>query len=207
MNQPISPHHVCPHCHRSFTPYQGKNYDHLFTPEIIKMYQDGEPILKIAAKAGIAQLTLRQQLMIRGYKPRKRGRPLGKISETSQQRRKAIGALYSQGETLDAIGKKFGVTRERVRQIITYLGLEPRMPAMIEKAKGNALEAVEKRLEKAIEREEAVEAASELWTSGGDVRAVAELIGWNAKTVQHATNAIHFLRKKYGPARFPFRRK
>ena len=39
-----------------------------------------------------------------------------------EQRDAAMVARYSDGETLDAIGQSFGITRERVRQIITKVG-------------------------------------------------------------------------------------
>lgn len=41
-------------------------------------------------------------------------------------RRAAILALYDAGETLEAIGDRFGVTRERVRQIVKKSGRKPR---------------------------------------------------------------------------------
>ena len=39
-----------------------------------------------------------------------------------EQRDAAMVERYSDGETLDAIGQSFGITRERVRQIIAKVG-------------------------------------------------------------------------------------
>jgi len=39
------------------------------------------------------------------------------------QRTEAMAAMYRQGITLQAIGEKFGITRERVRQILKSIGL------------------------------------------------------------------------------------
>lgn len=36
-------------------------------------------------------------------------------------RRKEMLAMYSQGKTLEEIGRQFGISRERVRQIISRL--------------------------------------------------------------------------------------
>lgn len=41
---------------------------------------------------------------------------------TSQQRNQQIVERYADGETLDSIGNSFGITRERVRQIVKQLG-------------------------------------------------------------------------------------
>ena len=41
-----------------------------------------------------------------------------------EQRDAAMVARYSNGETLDAIGQSFGVTRERVRQITDWTWLD-----------------------------------------------------------------------------------
>lgn len=41
---------------------------------------------------------------------------------TREERDAAMVARYAAGETLDAIGQSFGITRERVRQIIAKVG-------------------------------------------------------------------------------------
>ena len=41
-----------------------------------------------------------------------------RINREARARRVRIIALRAKGETLEAIGKRFGITRERVRQIL-----------------------------------------------------------------------------------------
>jgi DNA-directed RNA polymerase sigma subunit (sigma70/sigma32) len=48
-------------------------------------------------------------------------------------RRKAMLEMRQQGQTLEAIGEKFGISRERVRQILRKLDLETSCPGQDQK--------------------------------------------------------------------------
>lgn len=50
---------------------------------------------------------------------RKRGRKLGSGSKGPGERERDMLKRYTSGETLDAIGKSYRITRERVRQLLT----------------------------------------------------------------------------------------
>lgn len=57
----------------------------------------------------------------------KRGRPPGSYSATPSDRTRAMAALFQSGQTLEQIGQQYGITRERVRQIIKrFHGLKGR---------------------------------------------------------------------------------
>ena len=57
----------------------------------------------------------------------KRGRPVGWIDKRNIQRDRDILGEYYQTASLRKVGKKFGLTRERIRQIIGQFGVVPRI--------------------------------------------------------------------------------
>ncbi len=61
---------------------------------------------------------------VEGVPPRKRGRPPLPKDRPPSERALAMATLYrDDGKTLEEIGAQYGITRERVRQLIEPLGL------------------------------------------------------------------------------------
>lgn len=102
--------------------------------EALRAYEDGASILEIATSEGVATQTVRNWLKRQGVTIR-RGR--GK-KRKPDQRIPEIMAMRKEGATLQEIGDHFGITRERVRQLVIKAGLskefEDRPPTPFETA-------------------------------------------------------------------------
>lgn len=92
---------------------------------IIASYNNGKRIADIAHNFGLSTPSIQQIIndgRARGVVTRK-----GRIQEsTSPARIAAIVERYQSGATLEVIGEEFGVTRERIRQILDRAGVDRR---------------------------------------------------------------------------------
>lgn len=90
---------------------------------IVEAYGRGETLRDIAKSYGVASGTVMLWLDRAGVERRSRGRVRGSRNDSNRgvrdlDRCAEIVSRYREGETLQAIGDRFGITRERVRQIL-----------------------------------------------------------------------------------------
>jgi len=89
--------------------------------EVIKLYESGKSVLELSAICECAPSTPRRWLKgngveLRKYAPGRRSAPDERIPKIMEMRKA--------GMTLEEIGTEFGITRERVRQIVVKAGLQ-----------------------------------------------------------------------------------
>ncbi len=99
-------------------------------------YEAGKPMLWLYAKYGYAPNMIRRALVSVGVEIRAQGNPNAFLTV----KRTILAAQwpeivnrYNSGETLQGIGDSFGVTRERIRQIVIISGCAARMPSIKER--------------------------------------------------------------------------
>lgn len=85
-----------------------------------KLYNKGATLVQLAGKTHLAVPVIRESLVASGVAIR----PKGGFRGNSQKRAEDMSALYTEGKTLQEVGDKYGLTRERVRQILRQLGTE-----------------------------------------------------------------------------------
>jgi hypothetical protein len=88
----------------------------------------------------------------------KRGRP-----RSNTNRDKQIAAAVARGETFEAIGNRYGITRERVRQIAAGLGVQSQraFPVIIAKARERRRQRRQARIAAKKEKRRALEAIAD----------------------------------------------
>jgi hypothetical protein len=130
-------------------------------------YIAGASCTELQAKYKTNWPHIRAKLVSLGTAIRPRGLPKGiarpdrwKVSETKRQQ---IGRLHNKGVPYPEIATRFGITRERVRQIVERLGLPKRFPVVAKRASLKRKQKAQERVEKAREMRGRIEAASELW--------------------------------------------
>jgi len=90
-------------------------------PAVVRsLYESGKTLAQVA-EALHCTPSMVYSLMRRAHIPRRgRGRPAGRV--TSPARDRAMAGMRDNGATLQEIGDIFGLTRERVRQILNCIG-------------------------------------------------------------------------------------
>ena len=78
----------------------------------VKMYREGKSIREIAKRMGRGRETIRYVLHRAGVAIRRRGRP------TDVERDEEVVKMALEGYALEPIGDHFGITKQRVSQII-----------------------------------------------------------------------------------------
>lgn len=82
-------------------------------------YEAGANSATVARKAGVSWPTIRRSLVASGVAIRARHRPVGSLSGARfPERDAAVIEAFRAGETMEVIAKRFGVSRERIRQIV-----------------------------------------------------------------------------------------
>lgn len=166
------------------TPIRGKGNPHReLSPEkrdrVLEMYRNGDTILSIFKETKVWPPTISRLVRKHNLPGRQKGRRKGggvvcKLSP--EEYGKHIESTYpgitkllgDTAITLEAIGKKYGITRERVRQFERRLGTEKRLPIRIEAGKINA-----KRRE--LARQERWKARGARWKKiGGEIALLIE---------------------------------
>lgn len=103
---------------------------------IAERYSAGLTYRQIAEAEGLTINQVRGVVIDSGVTPRPRGAGYKKGLLDDPERAAKIGERYNSGETLQAIGESYGLSRERVRQILDKLGIERRHPPKREKPVG-----------------------------------------------------------------------
>lgn len=88
--------------------------------KIAKEYQSGETMVVLSVRHQISVPSVRDMLVKAGVEIRKKGG----TRNQDPKRAEKMAKLYREGATLADIGKQFGLTRERVRQILRKHGVE-----------------------------------------------------------------------------------
>lgn len=91
---------------------------------VIAAYRRGDGVQKIAATMGIAVATGYLILRRAGIPLRHRSPPRG-LAPSQSDRNTEIALKWKSGLTLEEVAADYGITRERVRQIVRKLGLPP----------------------------------------------------------------------------------
>ena len=89
---------------------------------MVAAYEAGVSVTAVAAEHGISSYRVYQTLKEAGARMRRRG-PIGVIDH---KRAQVIAEMYIAGATMKQLGARYGVTRQRVRQILIRLGVERR---------------------------------------------------------------------------------
>ena len=92
--------------------------------KIRRTYEDGASVADIAAMLGVSAYTARQLITEAGATIRPRGRPVG--SEIAPHIIAAMAKAYRGGETMQAIAKRRGVTKQAVSQLLAHYGFKAR---------------------------------------------------------------------------------
>ncbi len=101
----------CPCCNRR---YQISKYvkKQKTKSDIVVLFENGETISEISKATGKHEYAIRSHLKYHGFEVER------KVYSMSKQDIADAIDLYKQGNTLESIGEKFGVSRERIRQIM-----------------------------------------------------------------------------------------
>lgn len=114
----------------------------------------------------------------------------------------AMRARYEAGETLEAIGQSYGITRERVRQIMVTIGASAQdwmTPHQRKRRKARAERL--NRLRAAVEarkklRQARVDAMAAAYLAGGSTNTVAKQFGTVQSNVDRTLRPLGILRKR-----------
>ena len=95
--------------------------------QVIYDYESGMTLIALGEKYGVSYRTIRDRLVSAGVQIRKYtlGKWVERISK-KQGRNEKIAEMYQQGKTLQEVGNEFGLTGERVRQILNKIGVGTR---------------------------------------------------------------------------------
>ena len=84
------------------------------TAEIVAAYEAGVSVDTLAAAHGVKITTMYKRLRAAGAQMRRRGGPCGPRGSRNPDRDREMAELYMTGATLEQVGARYGVTRERV---------------------------------------------------------------------------------------------
>jgi hypothetical protein len=115
-----------------------------WAPRARELYESGLSVVHVAAEVGSNQGTVRSALLRLGVQFRGPG---GGASRKNAERNKAIVAAYEDGErNASEVAKQFGISRERVRQVLVRAGITTDGPGSKEAREREARYATIKRL-------------------------------------------------------------
>lgn len=106
--------------------------------------------------------------------------------QRSDQRREAIAARYATGETMESIGFDYGISRERVRQLLADVGITG-AEAAAQRRDARALEELMRRCESA--QPCAVCGAWVLWRRASRACSPECVVAWNNTAVRYQLDA------------------
>jgi len=89
-------------------------------------YEGGMTIAEISAKYDCSYFKAKSALDRCGVQARPQGKAAKKKDHANDPRALDMAAMYRDGKTLEEIGAKYGLTRERVRQIMIRSGNDPK---------------------------------------------------------------------------------
>jgi uncharacterized protein (DUF433 family) len=95
--------------------------------DVVRRYQAGETMAQIAAVHDVSPATVRALLVEENVPIRRQGGypSIGSVKERTAE---IVRLRQVQRLTLQAIGDRYQLTRERVRQILKAEGVDPRFP-------------------------------------------------------------------------------
>lgn len=162
---------------------------------IAEQYCAGTPVAQMAKEFGIAEATVRAiATHLNARRPRKPiiSKPprVHVTKERNSERDKGICEDYLSGLTLQAVGDKHGITRERVRQILDKQGIEERhdgfmAPKRVE-CRIRSAETAERQRAKLERRHNERTKAREFYNAGETYEAIAERMSRSIAWVQKA---------------------
>ena len=100
---------------------RGRPHDHSYCVAIINRRGHGLVISEISRELGINERRVRDTLQRHGVDG-----AAGKRSPTTSGRVEEIKAMFAAGSTQQAIAQQIGVSRERIRQVLTQAGVDTR---------------------------------------------------------------------------------
>lgn len=170
--------------------------------DLRQQYEAGATIVELAAKYGYSTHPIYVALRRAGAKMRRRGIKKGILDLV---RAEDFRARYEAGETLDAIGARYRITRERVRQILVKLGVSNRDHLTPHMQKRSAAKA-----ERDAAKREAIDARKRLRQAKVDALAaayrelqstilVAERFGMCQSNVDRILRPLGIIRKRNEP--------
>jgi hypothetical protein len=172
-------------------------------------YRSGIPGMELVAKYKTSWFLIRQKLLSLGIEIRPTGFAVGSPSHPDRKvdlkNYREIGRLHMRGMKHPEIGKRFGISRERVRQIVALIGLPVRSKTLRKQTQERLHAKAADRAEKAKIRRGMIAAASELWKRGANWAVIADVMGWNCYTAAQFHSALGQLRRAVGETRFPLR--
>lgn len=91
-------------------------------PKVYALASQGKTRREIATELGTNVTYVSRLCKRHGIKAVRQERQADKRGQSTLERNEAIRAMYESGHTLQEVGNRYGMTRERVRQIIRKLG-------------------------------------------------------------------------------------
>ena len=166
-------------------------------------YEKGATILALAYKYRTDTTAIRKRLDDLGVPIRRAGTIIGvhRLQKLSPEQVQEALQLDEQGMSHMDIGRKLGVTRERIRQICLRAGHQTRRERM-----DKTIRLQEARMARTQARLQKVAQISEAWRRGFTMRELSILIWGGIKPDIRTASKISHYRKVYGLGLFPYRR-
>lgn len=112
---------------------------------MVKEYREGATLTMLSVNHKLGLSKVRQVLVDAGVEIRKKG-----SSRFDSNRAEEMSKLYEDGETLQQIGERYSLSRERVRQILRSAGIES-LGRREKSGSDSALTATERKIAKAYD--------------------------------------------------------
>lgn len=201
--------HVYKYLRQAGVPRRPQGTRFIFDETVKIDYEAGISVDKLVAKWGCCPALIYQYLRSIGVTIRSKGRGVGNYDKEARKRWPAILAQFDAGDTLEAIGKQFGYTRERIRQIAALSGRPARRvtnaPLAAQKAERLKIQIAEAKVQAKARRIERAsvdaEQAAKLWAEG---RTYAEIMAVMSYSWFKLLGRLRVWRTHF-PERFPKR--
>jgi transposase len=119
--------------------------------------------------------------------------------DVATERRAYIRDAYAANATLETMGRRLGVTRERVRQLVVKMGLPPRWTIKRERREARKRERRAELKRQKAERDQRNHMLVRTYASGFSATETAHKYGVSARTVLDQCRAAGVTRQKYRP--------
>jgi uncharacterized protein (DUF433 family) len=105
---------------------RGAKWRDLPTEQIVGEYESGMTLQELGKWYGVSVKTIRSRLKEAGVQIRNRGMKVGSELKDNKDRDSRIKERYQRGLSMATVGEEFGISRERVRQILKKQKVETR---------------------------------------------------------------------------------